>query len=182
MRRRCRRRARRAFARRGRAGRLPVNRAAIRVRRNLMSMSWAAGSALVRYQGCSARRSSMPAGSQPCRAYQMTIRVCAGIGNVMGGFSFPGCRGWHQLLGCAANAEGSANLGVRSDRWSGRLVLEQKNERAGAGGAVTRGLGRAPAVMVTSRPGRRGSPHGGEFAGGQFHQPGDIPCQSEHAM
>ena len=65
----------------GWAGRVPENRAAIRVRRSLVSMSSNAGSVLVRYQGCAARRSSMSAGSWRCRAYQMTIRVCTSIAN-----------------------------------------------------------------------------------------------------
>ena len=40
-----------------------------------MSMSSKAASILVRYQGWLARQSSMSAGSWPCRAYQMMIRV-----------------------------------------------------------------------------------------------------------
>src|SRR5215469_2338741 len=50
-------------------------RAVIRARRSLVSMSSKAGSVLAVYQGWSWRRAVMSAGSWPCRAYQMMMRV-----------------------------------------------------------------------------------------------------------
>jgi hypothetical protein len=56
-------------------------RAQIMTRRSLVSMSSKAGSRLEVYQGSAARRAAMPAGSWPCRAYQMMTRVCTSSAN-----------------------------------------------------------------------------------------------------
>src|SRR6266704_1826306 len=103
------------------------NRAAMRVRRSLTSMSSKAGSVFSPYQGWSSPRASMSAGSWPCRAYHTTIRVWISSANGT-------VRSTARRVRLRASPAPSTLRAPANACSTGHLIAYRDTIRAGAGG------------------------------------------------